>query len=92
MLLQIYILQSIKSRRHIASQLAYEAVCSNKANVDKKFGVSDWRILVQCVHFSSFISVFLLMLVIAIPSTIPMAGPRQEVGRKANTGQPGHST
>ena len=92
MLLEIYILQSIKSRRPRALRLAYKAMRSNKTKVDAVFGVSDWRVLIQCVHFFNLFSVFPLIVVIVIPFTIPMAVPWQKVGKKATTGQPGPST
>ena len=59
----------------MALWLVYEAMHNNKAKVDTVFGVSDWRVLVQCVHFSSLFSVFPLIVVIVIPFTIPMAVP-----------------
>ena len=92
MQLQIYILQSIKNRRQAAFQLAYRTMRSNKTNVDSIFGVSDWRILIQCVYFSNYFPLFPLMLIAVILFTIPIAGPWREVERKANTGQPGAST
>ena len=92
MLLQIYILQSIKNRRQAAFQLAYRTMRSNKANVESTFGCSDWRILIQYVYSPNYFSVFPLMLIIVIPFTIPIDGPWREVERKANTGPPGPST
>lgn len=38
---------SIKRRRHLAFPLAYTAMYANKANVDRIFGVHDWRVLIH---------------------------------------------
>ena len=65
---------------------------SNKANVDSIFDCSDWWILIQYVYSPNYFSVFLLMLIIVIPFTIPIDGPWQEAERKVNTGLPGPST
>ena len=57
MLLQIYILQSIKSRRHMGLWLAYDAMHSSISKMDTVFGVNDWRVLIQCVHLSGLFCV-----------------------------------
>ena len=87
MQLQIYILQSIKNRRQAAFQLAYRTMRFNKTNVDSIFGVSDWRILIQCVYFSNYFPLFPLMLIAVILFTIPIAGPWREVRSEEHTSE-----